>query len=404
MVRASASTQDDLRRHNLSRLLRRLHTSGPATRSDLVSHTGLNRSTVGDLVMDLAEVGLVREGAGIAGQVGRPSLLVEPEPESCVVVACDLRVDRTLVSLVGLGGTVLATDVERHRKTPFTPPMAADVIARMTAKLMDQMPSGAPLVGIGIAVPGIVDRFSGHVRLAPNLGWEDVPWGTQVRDALLAHVGNVPFIVVSNDADLGALAEHARGAGMEYRNIIFLNGEVGIGGGIIIDGDPMVGAGGFGGEVGHVVVNPAGALCRCGSRGCWETMIGRHALIRSAGLDPMSADIEDVLAACHAEEPQAVEAIHEAGVWLGIGLANLVNIFNPEAIVLGGHLRLIHPHVHDIVADRICLALPGAREHVRVLVADLDGNSPIVGAAESAFTLVLDDPIGVMGSLQRAAS
>lgn len=404
MYRASASTQDDLRRLNLSRLLRRLHMAGPATRSDLVAHTGLNRSTVGDLVAQLAEAGLVREGAGLAGQVGRPSLLVEPVPESAVVIAVELGVDRTQVALVGLGGTVLATGEDRHPRSPVTPKAAAKAIATMTARMLDEAPTDAALVGIGIAVPGIIDRYDGRVRVAPNLGWHDVPLGEVVQRALLEVLGTSPRVVISNDADLGALAEHARGAAVAHRNLIFLIGEVGIGGGIIIDGDPMGGAGGYGGEVGHVVIDPRGATCRCGSQGCWETTIGRHALIRAAGRDPEADDVVDVIDAALHGDVRARAALDEAGRWLGVGLANLVNVFNPQAIVLGGHLRLLHPHVAPIMMEQINRALPGAREQVQVLVAALDSDSSIVGAAESAFAGLLDDPIGVIGASQRAAS
>lgn len=400
----SASTQDDLRRLNLSRLLRRLHTAGPATRSDLVALTGLNRSTVGDLVAQLAEVGLVREGAGLAGQVGRPSLLVEPVPESAVVVAVDLGVDRTQVALVGLGGVVLAAGEGRHSRSSLTPEAAARTVAKMTARMLDEAPRDSALVGIGVAVPGIVDRFDGRVRLAPNLGWRDVPLGEVVQRALRDEVGVVTRVVISNDADLGALAEHARGAAVAHRNLIFLIGEVGIGGGIIIDGEPMGGAGGYGGEVGHVVVDPSGSTCRCGSQGCWETTIGRHSIIRAAGLDPEGDDVVDVITAARDGDLRAQASLDEAGRWLGIGLANLVNVFNPQAIVLGGHLRLLYPHVAPMVDRHIGRAVPGAREQVQVLVAALDGDSSIVGAAESAFATLLGDPVGVIGSSHRAAS
>ena len=404
MVRASASTQDDLRRLNLSRLLRRLHADGPATRSDLVAHTGLNRSTVGDLVSELADAGLVREGAGFAGQVGRPSLLVEPVPESCVVIAFDLRVNRTVVALVGLGGVMLATDEEVHPNSVFTPEDAANAIGRLSARMMALAPMGAALVGVGIAVPGIIDRYDGRVRLAPNLGWSEVPLGDLVHDALFAALGRTPRVIISNDADLGALAEHARGAARAHRNMIFLIGEVGISGGILIDGEPMGGAGGYGGEVGHVVINPTGEECRCGAQGCWETTIGRHAVVRAAGRDPESGDVLDVIDAAVAGDQQARDSLDQAGEWLGIGLANLVNLFNPQAIVLGGHLRLLHPHVVHTVAARIHRALPGSREQVEILVAAFDEDSSIVGAAESALSELLNDPMGVIGASQRAAS
>ncbi len=132
MVPRTAATQDDLRRHNRARLLRRLHESGAASRSDLVAYSGLNRSTVGVLVSELAEVGLVTEVAGAAGQVGRPSLMVQPAAESAVVVAFDLRVERTVVALVGLGGTVLWRKEQLHKRTSYTPQAAIRNIVTLT--------------------------------------------------------------------------------------------------------------------------------------------------------------------------------------------------------------------------------------------------------------------------------
>ena len=296
MVPRTAATQDDLRRHNRARLLRRLHEGGAASRSDLVAYSGLNRSTVGVLVSELAEVGLVTEAAGAAGQVGRPSLMVQPAAESAVVVAFDLRVERTVVALVGLGGTVLWRKEQRHKRTSYTPQTAVRNIVTLIEQALRHAPSTAAWVGVGVGVPGIVDHLDGRVRLAPNLGWADVSLGEMVRDALAAKYGYVPTVAVSNDADLGAVAEHVRGVGAAQP-------------------EP------------HLPVRrgrrrwrshhrrprhdgcradtaarsatwwsiPTGVICRCGAQGCWETEIGRDAITRAAGMGDDQVEVADVI-------------------------------------------------------------------------------------------------------------
>lgn len=402
MVSRTAATQDDLRRHNLARLLRRVHESGDATRSELVAYSGLNRSTVGGLVSELSDAGLVVEGAGSAGQVGRPSLVVQADRDSAVVVAFDLRVERTVAALVGLGGEVIARREQRHRRS-YTPQSAAKTISTLTRQVLAEAPRRAAWVGIGVGVPGIVDHTDGSVRLAPNLSWVDVPFGDMVRETITTQFGFTPTVWISNDADLGAIAEHVRGVGSSARNLIYLSGDVGIGAGVIIDGRLMSGAGGYGGEVGHMIINPDGAECRCGARGCWETEIGRDAILRAAGGSGDAADIAEVLAATRVRGGKGA-GVEGVGDWLGIGLANLVNLFNPEVIVLGGDLRIIFPMVTGQVLRRIRFSLPGARDQVRVEVPALNGDSTLLGAAETAFEDLLADPIEVLSTSHHAVA
>ena len=404
MTTRGAATQDDVRRHNLARLLSRLHEHGASSRSELVAYTGLNRSTVGVLVSELADVGLVVEAAGSAGQVGRPSLVVQPAPGSAVVVACDIRVERTVVALVGLGGEVLFRKEQQHRRSTFTPEAAVRNIVALTGQALRRAPRGAVWVGLGIGVPGTVDHHNGSVRFAPNLGWVDAPLGRLLTTALQAEFGRAPSLAINNDADLGAIAERVRGVGRNCRNLLYISGEVGVGGGVIIDGRLMTGAGGYGGEVGHMAVNPAGVRCRCGAIGCWETEIGRDSFVQAAGLPTEQGEVADVVAAIRAGNARAEAGIEQVGQWLGLGLANLVNLFNPEVIVLGGYLREVFPLLRATVAARIHDALPASREQVRVEVPALSGDSTLVGAAESAFEALLSDPVGVLARSRPAVA
>lgn len=384
-----------MRRNNLARIVRRLHTAGPATRSELVAITGLNRSTVGALVTELASLGLVREETSGGGSVGRPSLRVAPVDESCVVLAFDLRVDRTLGAVVGLGGGLIARHEQRHGRRGFGLEGALRQIEQMTEALLAAAPDGAAWVGTGVSVPGIVDHADGGVRLAPNLGWVDVPLGRMLDRRMQERFGDAPTVVIGNDADLGALAEHARGAAAGNQNMVFINGDIGIGGGIIVDGRPMSGAGGFAGEVGHMVVNPTGRVCRCGRRGCWETEIGRDAIALAVGRSAERTDVAQLIREAEHGNTEVLRGLEQVNEWLALGVANIVNAFNPDVVLLGGNLRLLLPHAHKQIDDALGAVLPGAREQVRVVAPILDGDSAILGAAEAAFQPMLADPAGV---------
>ena len=246
---------------------------------------------------------------------------------------------------------------------------------------------------MGVGVVGVVRRSDGLVSMAPNLGWRDVPLG----DALTRDLDLPVPVSIANEADLGALAEHRRGAAVGADQVLFISGDVGVGAGLIVDGKPLAGAAGYGGEVGHFPINPAGVACRCGSVGCWETEVGAWALLRRAGRPPGGGrrDVKSVVREAEAGSPVALAAFAEVGRWLGIGLAGLVNVLNPEVIVLGGLFGRIQPFVGpdlDGALDRMALSAP--RGLVRVVPAKLGVDAPLIGAAEYAFEPLLADPAG----------
>ncbi len=388
---------ETVRRANLSAIVRALHEGGPLSRSELVARTGLTRSAIRDLIGELASAGLaVEEGPVRLGTPGRPSPLVRIEPEGGVALALEIAVDSLAVALVGLGGTVFErVRVDRPRGHSAVDDVVADLVG-LVADVRARRPAIDPVMGIGVAVVGVVRRADGLVSMAPNLGWRDAPLGERLAAAL----GMGIPISVANEADLGVLAEHRRGEAVGVDDVLYLSGEVGVGGGLIVDGLPLTGAAGYGGEVGHVPFDPDGAPCRCGSTGCWETLVGEGALLRLAGHPSASgrAAVDAVLAEAAGGSPQALAALAHVGRWLGIGLAGLVNVLDPRLVILGGLFGRIHPFVRDSLEgelDRRALAAP--RALVRVVPARLGADAPLLGAAELALEPLLADPAARVG-------
>jgi predicted NBD/HSP70 family sugar kinase len=372
--------------------VRELHGRGPLSRSELVARTGLTRGAIRALVGELVVTGLLSEERGTPqGTPGRPSPLVRPNPRCGTVLALEITVDSLAVAAVGLGGETLdETRVDRRRDRLSVDETIAD-LAALAADLLQRLPGRDNLIGIGVAVVGIVRRADGFVTMAPNLGWRDVPLG----ERLAAAIGTTLPIVVANEADLGALAEWRRGAAAGADHVLFVSGEVGVGGGLIVDGRQLTGAAGYGGEIGHMPVNPDGRRCRCGSIGCWETEVGEGALLRRAGHAPDAGreGVDAVLSEAAAGSAQALGALEAVGRWLGFGLAGLVNVFNPQVVVLGGLFGRIHPFVEATLATELArLSLPQSREVVRVAPASLGVDAPLLGAAELAFEPLLADP------------
>jgi predicted NBD/HSP70 family sugar kinase len=390
------ASQDDVRRRNLGHLLSLLHMRGVMSRAALTALTGLNRSTVKALTADLVDAGLAVESAPVGrGGAGRPSITVGPASDHVFVLSVDLGVERLTAARVSLGGAVLDRRSLRQTSSDFTVSHTLTRLTCLLRALLDGAPAGASCVGVGVGVCGIVSREDGTVRFAPNLGWVDVP----LRHLMVEVLDTRLSIDLGNDGDVGALAEHLRGAGSGVSDMVFVAGEAGIGGGVIVDGQPFRGAGGYAGEVGHMSVDPKGRVCRCGRRGCWETEISREAVLLATKAPP-GTSLEQVLTAYALGERWALPGMRRVGRSLGAGVANLVNIFNPELIVFGGVVQHIFAATEPLVRKALAEALVAPGEHVRLAVAGLAEDSVLLGAAELAFAPLLEDPLGLL-SLHR---
>ncbi|MFC7534011.1 ROK family protein [Actinoplanes sp. GCM10030250] len=379
------SPQETIHRQNLGALLRYVHLRGGTSRAELTAGLGLNRSTIRALATELAAAGLVHEDLPPAnGRAGRPSPVVRTNTSRCYAYALTIEVDRLRAACVGLGGQVL--DSFTVRPSPGTGPEATvDILGRLVRRLHTQAPDSGTLLGYGVAVAGTARD-----------AWTD----PGVEAALVEALPHDRPLLVGNLADLAARAEHVRGAARGLDNVVFLHGDTGISAGIITGGRAATGHGGFGGQVGHMVVDPDGHRCRCGSRGCWETEAGEAALLRTseageaALLRTSEAGALAVVAAARSGDDKAQSTVREVARWLGHGVANLVNILDPEIVLFGGVLREIYLAAADDVRERVSgMVLPAFREGVRLGVPLLGADAPLVGAAELAFEHLLADPL-----------
>ena len=392
MARRAGISQEELRRVNVSALLSWVHAHGPTSRAVLTTELGLNRSTIGDLTSQLESMGLVSEDLPVsARRTGRPSLVVTACPEvSVVAIAVD--VDRITVALIGLGGVELERRARVHQRGEHDVTHVVETVAQLVREVRTH-PDGARCFGVGVSIPGAVRRSDGLVRFAPNLGWTNEPFADLLSEAL-----DLP-VVVGNDADLGVLAEHLRGAAVGVSDVGYVTGGVGIGGGFLVGGVPLGGSQGYAGEVGHLLVESAGSKCRCGARGCWETKVGENHLLTGAGRLPGGGPtaVAEVIAAADAGDQRAAASLDEVAGWTGVGLRAVVNVFNPEMIVLGGVLAHAWGARPRLVEDALSRGgLVCRLDRVTLCAGALGDDSPLLGAAELAFAPLLADPLGAV--------
>ena len=393
----AALRSQTVRQTNLAVVLDHLRRRGPSSRSALVATTGLTRSAIGRLVGELVDLGLVVEDAALSdGNPGRPSPVVRVDRRRFGALAVEIGVDELTAAVVALDGSVeRIRRIARSRDREEYPEVVADVTG-LVAELGcgDRRVDGLQVIAAGVAIPALV-RDDGRVAVAPNLGWHDADLAQAVGEAIAL---GIP-VSVGNDADLGALAEYTFGVRADH--MVYVSGEVGVGGSVIAGGVRIGGRSGFAGEFGHMPVNPEGQTCSCGAIGCWETEVGERSLLRRAGLDVNGGvpAVDELMERASAEDPAALAALAEEGRWLGIGIAGLINAFDPDVVVLGALLNRVLPHVRaSLEAELAARGIHGLERSVPVVGATAGRDATLLGAAELAFAALLVDPAAVQGS------
>ncbi|WP_372349079.1 ROK family protein [Streptomyces sp. KL116D] len=339
-----------VRRHNLSLVLRTVHDEGEATRAGVAGRVGLTRAAVSSLVDQLLTEGFLTEwGKTFSGQAGRPGTALKVARTGLAGLGVEINIDYVTVCVVDLAGTDRVRLVERMDNRGAAPAAVLSQAARIAARAMESAAEQELRpVAAELALPGLVS--GGAVRQAPNLGWNRVAVEGLFAQALSSLRPNRRALPVSadNEANLAAMAELWFGDahdGGRVHSFIYLTGEIGVGGALVLGGRLLRGAHGFAGEIGHMVVEPDGPECRCGARGCLEQYAGQAALLRAAGLDEASgaAGVAELETRAQAGEPAAVAALDDAGRLLGRVLSGAVNLIDPDAVMLGGVFRPLMP-------------------------------------------------------------
>jgi predicted NBD/HSP70 family sugar kinase len=379
------------------------------SRARIAAATGLTKATVSTLVDTLVQAGLLRElGPHAAAGVGRPgsALALADRP---VGIGLELNVDYLATCTVDLAGAVrrrelVADDFGHDAGRDRLEPALVRAAAALQAALDDARASATPVAGVVVAVPGLVEAASGLVRLAPNLGWRDVPLLAELSARV--RLDGVP-LRLDNEANLAALGElwcgdHTRPDGEPLTSFLLVSGEIGVGAAIVLDGELYPGMRGFSGEIGHLPLAVDGPACRCGQRGCLEQYAGQGAILRRAGLAQVPAatstgrpggPVERLVAGARAGDARVLAAVREAGQALGAGISVAVNLLDVETVVLGGLYAVLAPWLLPAVAEQLeSRVLAAGWAPIEVVVSRLGADGAVRGAAVAAVREVIDDP------------
>jgi glucokinase-like ROK family protein len=389
-----------LRQQNLSGVLQRIFENAPISRIELARSTGLNKATISSLVGDLLENRFVREiGEGSERRAGRREVLLDLDPARGCMVSAE----------IGVGFiSVVCTDFKARivwRERELTEDLEPTAVLEKTVSLLSKARAAGEertgdLQGIAVGIPGLIDRESGKLLLAPNLGWRDVEILGLFRSKF-----DVP-VFIDNEATFAALGERYFGVARGKTDVLYISAGVGIGGGLIIGGQIFNGTGGFASEFGHMTMDPDGLKCGCGNTGCWETQASQAALFRNIRAEISGGkkssiskkDIQELSVAAVVEAAQkgdaaALAALRTTAGHLAIGIDSLVKAFDPEVVVFGGILSLAGEFILPVIERELAKrSIPAGRATTPVVPAQFGSDAAAMGGIAKIFQSILAEP------------
>jgi predicted NBD/HSP70 family sugar kinase len=405
MNRPKTADPSLMRELNASIIMDCIRLKAPLSRADLAGYTGLTRSTVSLIVNDLINSGFVQESTTRQDpKVGRPGLLIEFNPKGGFVVGVEIGVDFISVILTDFTSQILWRYQEQTSEQETQSVIlerAEELVARAVAIGMQL---GMRPLGIGVGIPGLVDVRHGKVMYAPNLCWYDFSLRQRWTERF-----NLP-IFVENEANCACLGEHFYGVAHDVKDFIFLKTGVGLGGGVLLDSKLFRGASGFAGEVGHMTLYSHGPLCRCGRVGCWETFVrptklvsditerlqkGEPSLLPAlVNGDLTKITLNELAEAAKSQDALTLHALEVLGNHFAVGIANLVNVFNPELVVLGGSLLPVIPWLIPIIRTSLeTNVLQPLRGITRIETSSQGEDACLLGATALVIREILSEPL-----------
>ncbi len=379
---AAPGSQASLREANRLRVLEALRDQGAMTQVEIAGFTGLSPATVSNLVKDLDSAGAVELEPSIRN--GRRAVLVSLATGNVLLAAIAFG-DRDVRVAIGTG----PRDIVGRQRMPLPADHAADEgMERASRLLLDLVEKAGKTMGdvraVGVGIPAPVDRVSGQVGSESILpGWR----GVAVADEMAGRI-QAP-VIVDNTSNLAALGELRCGVLQGVQHAVYIKLSHGVGAGLILDGEIFRGAAGTAGEIGHMTIDENGPVCRCGNRGCLETYIGSRSLLDVLSVSHGPLSLRDVIHRAVDGDPGCRRVLADAGRHLGVAVAGVVNLVNPEVVVLGGQLSRVGSIITDpLRASLERCAIPSATASLEVVLGELDTDADVVGALVSAAALL----------------
>lgn len=375
--------QHIVKRENKKLVLNSIKEKAPISRADIANITGLNKGTVSSLVSDLINENLINESGPGESSGGRRPVMLSFNKTAGYSIGINLDVNYILGVLTDLDGNIVFENSVKINHDKFQ--VVKEILFEMIDLLIESAPpSPFGIIGIGIAVPGIVNN-RGMLLLAPNLNWTNI----DLKDIVEQKYG-LP-VSIENEANAGAFGELKFGLGSNSRNIIYVSVGIGIGVGLILNGELFKGYNGFSGEIGHMTIKYDGKDCGCGKVGCWELYASERALINEA-IKVINKPIEKeitldyLLSTADAGNNQSIELFEKIGNYLGTGINNIINIFNPEQIIIGNRMAFAKKWIINPIKKRIENDIINFQQQdVKLDFSELNVYSPAIGM--SAFSI-----------------
>lgn len=375
-----------VRRINTARLFHMIRQNPGISQQKLSQISGIDPATISIIINNLETGGIVRRDTDApTGRAGRPTTALSLDPRAGYFAGIGIEPDAIRVVISTIDGGVCADLVVPGS----TEPKSAIAAARsgVTTALRSLRAPRSSLLAAGVAMPALVST-GGHIVFAPNIGWRDLD-----LSASLAQKFKAP-VCVENDVKAAALAEHLFGVSRDISDFVYVMGRSGLGGGLYLMGELYRGPHGLAGEIGHMKIEPGGRPCGCGGRGCFEAYVSERAILADVAAHGHSArDVDSVRAACEAGDATVCTVLAEAGRYLGLGLANLINIISPRRIVLGGSLAPLAPFLLPTALEALQEnALIAIYRDVEIVVSDMGERAAAMGGIALALQQFLDDP------------
>lgn len=369
--------QDVIRQHNKQMILDIIKEKRPISRAEITKITKLSPTSVGRIVGELCEQGLVRETELSSGGVGRKAIMLDIDPQAVFSIGVDIGKKIVRFGVMEFSGKLLYELPVGHTAIETEADRTIDLIADTINRLVkEQGLDSSKLIGIGIGVPGVIDHERGVVQYSSTLGWRNVPLAAQIKERTGIDT------VTDNDLKVKILAEYLCGSARGSKKTALIELGTGVGSSLIIDGEIFRGGSNSAGELGHTTLDPNGNLCECGKRGCLQTYIDESAILYEANRIVEISDIGQLFEAARSDESWAKEIISRTSLYIGIAINNIVCMYNPDAVILSGNMVENYSDIVSLIEEQCAQVVwEPFRGGFKILASDLKERSIVIGAA-----------------------